>query len=369
MEGNFGIYAGIVVQNNDPDQCGRIKVYVPGINGSVFDGWTGDATDKAFTHIDGDIISIIEQLRQDLPWADCASGMFSGNTDHLSVGDSPQDIIRPSDEHVKTPPVDAYDKTSFTPGDYQGTSSGTFTMPNIGAHVYVFFKSGNVMFPVYFASAHKKEVWEDIYKDGNYVTDHELAGVGPYKGKQVFNTNKHTLEFIDSDSSEEVRLSHFSGSNIRMLNSYNSRYAVHDDYTLTENNETETVGNDRFVDIGNDLMQNIGNDQMDTIGHDLTMFIGNDQKDTVTNDLTMNIGHDTTISVGNFTTVLSKNSATINCNGKSILVLNPDGTIVLTGTTSLSVSAPLINMFASNIMNFTAANVINLTAPIINLNK
>jgi len=353
MEDNFGIYTGIVVQNSDPEGSGRVKVYVPGINSAVYDGWTDESTNKEFSLIDGGILNIIDQLREDLPWAPCANGLFSGGTDRLSVNDAPVALERPSDAKVKAPPVDAFGTTNYTPGDYSGTSSGKFGVPNIGAHVYVFFQSGNTMFPIYFATAHNKENWADIFKDGNYPTDKEFDNSDEYKSKEVLNSNKHTLEFIDSDQSEEVRLSHFSGSNIRMLNDFNSRYAVNDDYSLVDHDQIETVGNDKYENVGNDL----------------TEFTGNDHTDTIVHDFTQNVGNDTTITVGNFTTILSTNSATINCNGKSILVLNPDGTIVITGTTSIAVTAPLINYFANDIMNLTAGSVINLTAPIINLNK
>ena len=34
-----GLYRGIVIQNNDPQQIGRVKVYVPGINLNQTKNW------------------------------------------------------------------------------------------------------------------------------------------------------------------------------------------------------------------------------------------------------------------------------------------------------------------------------------------
>ena len=43
------IYAGIVVQNNDPDMCGRVKVYIPGITNTIYDNWLSENADKEFS--------------------------------------------------------------------------------------------------------------------------------------------------------------------------------------------------------------------------------------------------------------------------------------------------------------------------------
>ena len=40
----FGNYLGIVVQNNDPDKAGKIKVWVPQISPTVYDNWDNKVT-------------------------------------------------------------------------------------------------------------------------------------------------------------------------------------------------------------------------------------------------------------------------------------------------------------------------------------
>ena len=67
-------YIGIVVQNNDPDQRGRVKVFVPHISGTVYNKWIEDKTDKKYKfigfNIDSDLTPILEDLKLILPWCE-----------------------------------------------------------------------------------------------------------------------------------------------------------------------------------------------------------------------------------------------------------------------------------------------------------
>ena len=71
------IYLGIVVQNNDPEYRGRVKVWVPYANATVYNKWNALKEDKSFkfpgTNIESDLSSIIEELKDDLPWAEQVS--------------------------------------------------------------------------------------------------------------------------------------------------------------------------------------------------------------------------------------------------------------------------------------------------------
>ena len=45
----FGNYLGIVVQNNDPDKGGKVKIWVPHISPTVYENWDEKNEDKSFT--------------------------------------------------------------------------------------------------------------------------------------------------------------------------------------------------------------------------------------------------------------------------------------------------------------------------------
>ena len=77
METFNSTYLGIVVQNNDPEYRGRVKVWVPHINASIYNKWNALKKDRKFKfpgkNIDSDLSLIMDDLKDDLPWAEIAS--------------------------------------------------------------------------------------------------------------------------------------------------------------------------------------------------------------------------------------------------------------------------------------------------------
>ena len=59
-------YLGIVVQNNDPEYRGRVKVWVPHINGAIYDKWYAVKKDRSYKfpglNIESDLNLIIDEL-------------------------------------------------------------------------------------------------------------------------------------------------------------------------------------------------------------------------------------------------------------------------------------------------------------------
>ena len=95
MKQYLGNYLGIVVQNNDPDQRGRVKIWVPHISANVYENWYQVKEDKEFKfvgkNIDSSLNDIIEPLKEILPWAECAlplvgSGGLGRYNSHGEVG-------------------------------------------------------------------------------------------------------------------------------------------------------------------------------------------------------------------------------------------------------------------------------------------
>lgn len=309
---DLSIYEGIVIQNNDPETMGRVKIFVPGISNTVYDNWNATAIDKEFSGIDGDLIPILNQLRDDLPWANRAATFFGGDSDHLTFNEAQRLVERPSDSLVQSPPKDAFDNANYTPSDYSEACAGIFSIPSVGSHVYVFFKFGNTNYPVYFAAAHSKCDWEGIFKD-NYPNDYENEkGTGDaYQNKHVLNSTKHSFEMIDSDGIEVINLSHFSGSNIQFLNDYVSKYCVNDDYTLIENNKYETVKKNETVNIGENETVTIGGTQNITVQGTQDVTINSDQSITVNGNITMKASGSITIESAGGKIVLDASGVTV----------------------------------------------------------
>ena len=84
MKKYYGNHVGIVIQNNDPDKAGKIKVFVPHISSTVYNNWVKSSTNKKIkfigNNIDEDLTEIIHDLKRITPWADCAAPLAGENS-------------------------------------------------------------------------------------------------------------------------------------------------------------------------------------------------------------------------------------------------------------------------------------------------
>ena len=95
-----GMYLGIVVQNNDPEYRGRVKVYVPHVQANVYNNWFKEISDKSFKfigkNVQSDLNKILPELKTVLPWAENAmpavgatgSGRYHAHDEIGTISDS-----------------------------------------------------------------------------------------------------------------------------------------------------------------------------------------------------------------------------------------------------------------------------------------
>ena len=96
-----GFYSGIIVQNNDPDHAGKVKVWVPHISPTVYAGWINKVQEnKRFKFLGANVAEqftmVVEDIKQILPWADialpltneCATGRYFANSQYGTISDS-----------------------------------------------------------------------------------------------------------------------------------------------------------------------------------------------------------------------------------------------------------------------------------------
>jgi lysozyme family protein len=72
------MYLGMCISNNDPKKRGRVKVFIPHIMPSVYEGWNKEGNDIEIScpgdnMIDGLSTEIVKRLEMILPWAEAAS--------------------------------------------------------------------------------------------------------------------------------------------------------------------------------------------------------------------------------------------------------------------------------------------------------
>lgn len=331
----YGNYMGMVVQNNDPQKRGRVKVWVPHLMSSTYRGWVDTLNDKKFKflgdNINSSINTILEDLKLQLPWAECAapisgeaaSGRFNffktagsisdtarlstfeptrekntdvGNQNIDNIGEKPANIY----ESVEYKLNDAFNDPAkyntnitnkysynYVPNSYSNRAKGTFGVPNVGSHVYVFFTDGDLMHPVYFAVAYGNEDWKGIYDSldnigdsspgqdyPGYYENYSLSGkdvfdinVDTYRNKYVINQKGGTLEFINTDNRETLKMTHFSGSfkefnnftNIELASQSDQKLVMQDQFLTVNGFKNLYVGRDYDNIIRGDLYRKIGN--------------------------------------------------------------------------------------------------------------
>ena len=315
----YGNYLGIVIQNNDPLKQGRVKVFVPHISPSVYNKWNEVVRDKKFKFIGrntfSDLTDILDDLKKILPWAhlsvplagESSSGRYNNfnnvgtisdgsnlktttssltsnaiETENITkftqnldnIGEKPGNLFDISYYKLKdafTSPaetnVNNVNKYSYnyTPECYSNCAKGNFPIPSVGSHVWVFFNSGDPLYPVVFGSSFGSEDWKGIFNiprtdipELSAIADHGLDYPGEYennlpkdgkynintetyRNKYVINQKGGTIAFINSDNRESLKLSHYSGSFKEFNNQANIELATNNDQKLVLNDQFLTV--------------------------------------------------------------------------------------------------------------------------------
>ena len=324
----FGNYLGIVVQNNDPDKAGKIKVWVPQISPTVYDNWDNKDTSKSFKFIgknlDSDLTDIIEDLKKVLPWAECASpiigsaapGRYNAWEQKGTISDSnrldtsyPEDIqskynlnsdgigekparkyevhqLKVSDafadkDKVKFNNVNKY-SYSYVPESYSNSAKGSFSIPNVGSYVWVFCVGGDPNALVYFATTHGQAEWQSIYKNFNeegqdYPGSYENTSkdldpnynhnTETYRNKYVINQKGGTIEIVSTDNREKLKFTHYSGSFKEFNNEVNIELATNNNQKLVQGDEFFTIKGMKNDYVGRDFDQIINGDYYKKIGN------------------------------------------------------------------------------------------------------
>ena len=318
----LGNYLGIVIANDDPLKKGRVKIFIPHISPDVYKNWNDTSKDKKFKflgkNIDSPLDDIVDELKLILPWAECASpligevssGRYNSSNQASTISDSNDyDSVMPkkdfkttkysqNTEGVGEKPANILEKyefalkdafvspgstgtnkaniygQSYRPASYSNKAKGSFSIPPVGSHLWVFFLDGNPMYPVYFAASHGSKEWQGVYEITDYPgafenqkpAEEKDHNVEIYRNKYLINQKGGTLEFINTDNREAVKISHYSGSTIQLTNPTSIYLSTANEQHLILGDKFETIrGSDNFYVNGDkdtvirgDLFKKIG---------------------------------------------------------------------------------------------------------------
>jgi hypothetical protein len=306
------IYTGIVVQNNDPEKRGRVKVFVPHIASAVYTDWVKDNTNKKFKftglNIDSDLTPILNTLKQILPWSETcmpltsenASARFNNRSLYGSISDSntQTNFKSASGEPVGQAPGEVYEKSfnrpkdafandervnnknpysyMYKPSTYSNRAKGAFGIPAVGAHVFVFFREGDPQFPVIMGASFGKSDWAGVYDDIDYPGKFENYGSGitepdhnveTYRNKYLINQKGGAFEICNTDLKESVKLTQSSGSFNEMNNHTSTEFASNNKQSLIQNDSYSTVQGFRNEFTGKNLDEIVQRDKYTKVGN------------------------------------------------------------------------------------------------------
>lgn len=332
MEQYNGMYIGVVVQNNDPERRGRVKVFVPHVNAGVYENWYGVKKDKSFRfvgkNVDSDLSDILVDLKTILPWCEQAaplvgqasSGRYNAYNKTGSVSDTNTlttftgpSGFEPSDtslnEHgTGEAPARKYElddmrlndafsssdydspsgarrpnkySYNYRPSSYSNCGKGIFAVPDVGAHVWMFFREGDVQHPAYFAVALGGQDWHGIYgnvkgapvdypgayeNQENTDSDVQDINIETYRNKFLINQKGGTLEFVNTDNREILKMTHYSGSFKEFNNNTSIELAAKNDQKLVLHDQYLTVNGYGGWYVGRDLDHIIQGDHFLRVG-------------------------------------------------------------------------------------------------------
>lgn len=314
----LGFHLGIVVQNNDPEKRGRVKIFVPEHSPPIqaLTDIMKEGVTLAFKSIDSnyspEIASIIQDIKNALPWAEQAgpifggisSGRYNARLNKTTTSDSNAwkngdrvEGYRPTnqwlDEDGVSDDFDRYNLYSheYKPSNYSGIARGTFSIPNVGAHVYIFYLNNDVLHPVYFAASYGSSDFKRIYtmdenSDNDSTADYpnsyenrpdvDDATSKIFRSKHVINTNKNTIEMTDTDESEMIKITQYSGS----FKEFNNRATIE----LATGQDQKLVIGDQFLTVRGNRYQSVrGDEQIEHHGNVVETY--GDQDPNVVNEI------------------------------------------------------------------------------------
>lgn len=203
METYNSVYRGIIIQNNDPDNLGRVKVFVPHVSMTLYKDWNEKIEEDKFFKFPGQnldsalTVDILKRLKTSLPWTEVVqpifgpggSGYYHSETDFGAIdGSGLFESEINNEEEVGTQTMNIHSQKKGDNNIMNGAKStygmdidrdpnktvgsnhtivnplpplnsprgnqpnGFISIPDVGNHVWVIFEDGNPLRPLVIGS-------------------------------------------------------------------------------------------------------------------------------------------------------------------------------------------------------------------------
>jgi hypothetical protein len=304
----YGFTRGIVIKNDDPAKRGRVKIFLPSypaliLNGSYSINKVGKkiqpsdvaaqylkteaAAAGARDAIASDTVSsifppnIMEEIARIVPWADQASplmgsggmGTYNASTGNFNVSDSGGESPAKKEARRIAKGVfpDAKSEGSVNtrsklgiPSHTHNLARGSFSIPKVGSHVWVFFENGNVKRPIYFAYSFNDDEWNSalditpdatsIHQPSSLPTESNTKSPQLLAGKYTLTERGGTLEIINTQNFEAVKITDFHGNTYQLTN-----HGIFEN-TATGKNKSTHIAGDYFIKVDGNYKVEVSGD-------------------------------------------------------------------------------------------------------------
>jgi len=158
---------------------------------------------------------------------------------------------------------------SPAPYDTTNVAKGVFSVPQVGALLWCFFREGNPLFPVYFAASYRSGEWSSAYKSSSpgVNNDTSLDGDATRSSTTIMPTKGGGVISTEGAGSHEVSMVSYSGGHLKFHENHTILYSPDDFHTQADGNkfditlsnrETHTKGICNTV-VNGDCFEKIGN--------------------------------------------------------------------------------------------------------------
>jgi GH24 family phage-related lysozyme (muramidase) len=163
--------------------------------------------------------------------------------------------------------------------DTTGMPQGMFSIPNPGAMLWVFFREGDPLYPVYFAASYGATEWQNAFKAGSSGAHYPTAGDTTPRNQAIFRPNQAGgISFVDTLTEEKnarsIRMFHENGGHLEWHHHGSVLYSPNEHiqqvagnaYNTCLNREDWTQGTNNSVTIG-DKITIVGNASQESLDY------------------------------------------------------------------------------------------------------
>ena len=143
---------------------------------------------------------------------------------------------------------------TYSHTNYSNMAKGSLSIPQKGAHVWVFFEGGDPNFPVVFGNHYSEQDYKDLWAANSEAPDYPPATADEfqtgtesgdesniYRGKYVINERGGSMDIVSTTGRERVKLTHFRGSHYEMNPIGLNEFVNGQNQKLTKGNSFETI--------------------------------------------------------------------------------------------------------------------------------